>query len=395
MSKLSWSWMVGVLPWRSLSLCPAPASAQVQTPEQFFGFTIGADGELARYPKVLEYFQLLAKQTDRVKYEEIGKTTMGQSVRAGDDQLAGEPEAARPAGGDQPAAGRSARADRRRRGEAGGGRAAVLSALRDDPLDRSGQRPVDPADRAQAGDRDRARPSRRSSTTRWCCWCRRRTPTARCWSSITGTRRRARTQNRVYPDLYHKYAGHDDNRDWFMFTQKETRLMVEKVQNAYKPAITHDMHQQGSTGSRIFVPPFQEPYDVNIHPILAQQQAQVGQAMATALIGEGKEGVAFNEAYDLWTPARQYMVYHGQPRILTEIASVNLADPFVNPAGQGRAARAAGNARQLPEALFEGRLAAVADRRLRLHRGARRHRRTSRSITPSSSPTSTRCTATG
>ena len=56
----------------------APALAQsVPTPEQFFGFKIGADGELARYPKILEYFQLLAKQTDRVKFEELGKTTMG------------------------------------------------------------------------------------------------------------------------------------------------------------------------------------------------------------------------------------------------------------------------------------------------------------------------------
>ena len=58
----------------------APALAQsVPTPEQYFGFKIGADGELARYPKILEYFQLLAKQTDRIKYEELGKTTMGNS----------------------------------------------------------------------------------------------------------------------------------------------------------------------------------------------------------------------------------------------------------------------------------------------------------------------------
>ena len=62
-----------------LSIVSAPASAQVQTPEAFFGFKIGADGELARYPRVLEYFQHLAKQTDRVRYEEIGKTTMGNS----------------------------------------------------------------------------------------------------------------------------------------------------------------------------------------------------------------------------------------------------------------------------------------------------------------------------
>lgn len=134
--------------------------------------------------------------------------------------------------------------------------------------------------------------------------------------------------NRVYPDLYHKYVGHDDNRDWFMFTQKETRLAVE-IQNRYKPIITHDMHQMGSGGARIFVPPFDDPYDPNVHPIVKQAMTAVGQAMASALVAEGKGGVEFLSRYDLWAPARQYMVYHGQPRILTEIASVNLADPIV------------------------------------------------------------------
>ena len=95
---------------------------------------------------------------------------------------------------------------------------------------------------------------------------------------------------RVYPDLYHKYVGHDDNRDWFMFTQKETRMNIELVQNTYKPIITHDMHQQGPNGSRMFVPPFTEPFDPNMHPLLRMGQATVGQAMATALLGERKEG---------------------------------------------------------------------------------------------------------
>ena len=52
-------------------------TAPIQTPEQFFGFRIGQDGELARYPKVLEYLQHLAKESDRVEYEELGKTTLG------------------------------------------------------------------------------------------------------------------------------------------------------------------------------------------------------------------------------------------------------------------------------------------------------------------------------
>src|SRR5215203_6985745 len=65
----------------ALALSSGRMTAQqgVPPPDQFFGFKIGADGELARYPKILEYFQLLATQTDRIKYEELGKTTMGNS----------------------------------------------------------------------------------------------------------------------------------------------------------------------------------------------------------------------------------------------------------------------------------------------------------------------------
>ena len=141
--------------------------------------------------------------------------------------------------------------------------------------------------------------------------------------------------SRIYPDLYHRYTGHDDNRDWFMFTQKETRLSID-IHRDYKPQVTHDMHQMGSRGARIFVPPFRDPYDPNIHPILIEGQAQIGIAMASALIADGKKGIVYNDHYDLWTPARQYMLYHGQPRILTEIASANIADPYVNPDDSGR-----------------------------------------------------------
>ena len=58
----------------------APRAAQsgaAQAPDQFFGIKIGADGELARYPKIVEYLQHLARTTPRVKFEELGKTTMG------------------------------------------------------------------------------------------------------------------------------------------------------------------------------------------------------------------------------------------------------------------------------------------------------------------------------
>src|SRR5262245_8834436 len=60
-----------------LLLASAPqARAAVQTPEQFFGFKIGTDGELARYPKVVEYLQHLAANSERVKFRELGRTTL-------------------------------------------------------------------------------------------------------------------------------------------------------------------------------------------------------------------------------------------------------------------------------------------------------------------------------
>ena len=153
------------------------------------------------------------------------------------------------------------------------------------------------------------------------------------------------------------------------------------MQNKYKPIISHDMHQQGGGGSRIFVPPFTEPFDPNMHPLLRMQQNTVGQAMAHALLSEGKEGVAWEDSYDMWSPARQYMVYHGQPRILTEIASSNLADPVKT--AERPAARPAGIARELPGAVLEGHVDARPAGGLRRHRRARRHDRTSRSTAAS------------
>ena len=121
-----------------------------------------------------------------------------------------------------------------------------------------------------------------------------------------------------------------------MFTQVETRLAVEKIHNALQ-ADHHARHAPAGhrRGSRIFVPPFDDPYDPNVHPILAQGLTSVGQCDGLGA-GRGRQDGASSglARYDLWAPARQYMVYHGQPRILTEIASVDLADPFVNPAGR-------------------------------------------------------------
>ncbi|MQA89396.1 MAG: hypothetical protein GEU90_04055 [Gemmatimonas sp.] len=127
-------------------------------------------------------------------------------------------------------------------------------------------------------------------------------------------------------ELYHPYVGHDNNRDWYTFTQKETQLTVA-AQNDWHPQIVHDVHQMGGNGARIFTPPYTDPAEPNIDPLLIAGVNQLGMYMAAELISDGKKGVVSNAQYDMFTPARAYMHYHGGARILTETASARLATP--------------------------------------------------------------------
>ncbi|MBS1812682.1 MAG: hypothetical protein JST84_31230 [Acidobacteria bacterium] len=130
------------------------------------------------------------------------------------------------------------------------------------------------------------------------------------------------------PELYHHYTGHDNNRDWYAFTQAETQLTVDKILNVWHPNILHDIHQQGANGSRLFVPPYVEPWEPNIDPALIAGVNALGTSMAWELTAQGKSGVSINSSYDAWTPARAYSHYHGALRILSETASARLATPI-------------------------------------------------------------------
>jgi len=136
------------------------------------------------------------------------------------------------------------------------------------------------------------------------------------------------------PWLYHFYAGHDNNRDWYAFTQTETVLTVERAHNAWHPQIVHDVHQMGAYGARIFVPPYIEPWEPNVDPALVTAVTQVGTYMAAELTAAGKKGAVFSGIYDAFTPARAYMHYHGGARVLSETASANLATPVTIPPGR-------------------------------------------------------------
>jgi hypothetical protein len=133
------------------------------------------------------------------------------------------------------------------------------------------------------------------------------------------------------PELYHHYTGHDNNRDWYAFTQVETQMTVGKIHNVWHPQIVHDVHQQGETGTRFFIPPYVEPWEPNVPPMIQAGVNFMGATMAWELTAEGKAGVVINGVYDAWTPARAYQHYHGGIRILSETASARIATPTTVP----------------------------------------------------------------
>ncbi|MCL4523612.1 MAG: M14 family metallopeptidase [Acidobacteria bacterium] len=131
------------------------------------------------------------------------------------------------------------------------------------------------------------------------------------------------------PWLYHKYVGHDNNRDAFMLTQIETRNVIRVLYKDWFPLIFLDEHQMGSSGARIFVPPFTDPINLNQDPLVRAGSSLLGMYMFTALNAAGYEGVEYGRGYPWWYqgPAKNGAWWHNMVGLLTEVASARLASP--------------------------------------------------------------------
>ena len=136
------------------------------------------------------------------------------------------------------------------------------------------------------------------------------------------------------PWLYHHYAGHDDNRDWYMFNLKETRAITKVLYHDWIPQIHIDEHQMGSTGARLFIPPFMDPPLPNVHPLLWRSIALCGMNMAYDLQKNGFQGVVHGRSFTGWYigACDDTSWLHNTIGILSEMASVRVATPiYVEP----------------------------------------------------------------
>jgi len=135
--------------------------------------------------------------------------------------------------------------------------------------------------------------------------------------------------------LYQYYAGHDNNRDWFMLTQAETRIVTEQLYSVWFPQVYWDVHQQGSSRERMFVPPFRDPLNPNLDPAIISGIDALGSRALLDMTRDGLSGVSTGVSYDMWWNGgnRNVPVRHNIIGLLTEAASVRIASPIFLPRG--------------------------------------------------------------
>ncbi len=131
------------------------------------------------------------------------------------------------------------------------------------------------------------------------------------------------------PRLYHKYAGHDNNRDWFMMNLAETRHATRLLYQDWFPQIVYNQHQQPAFPARIFVPPYAEPLNPNIPAAVTAGIHLIGAAIKERLAREGKSGAIAYLGFDGWWNGglRTAPAFHNMHGILTEVAAGVYATP--------------------------------------------------------------------
>jgi hypothetical protein len=135
------------------------------------------------------------------------------------------------------------------------------------------------------------------------------------------------------PEIYHEYVGHDNNRDWFMITQAETRNVSRVLYEEWYPQIVFNHHQTGPFPARITLPPYAEPVNPHIHPQVVRGVNLIGSHMSDRLDAEGKSGALSYTQYDMWWNGGMRLApyFHNMLGILVEVQHNSATPRYVDP----------------------------------------------------------------
>ena len=325
---------------------PAAAAGEIPSPEQFLGHKVGEDRFLAPWPQVVAYLRALDAASDRISIESAGKSTQGNDMvvvvmtsEENQKHLDRYREISR-----RLASPEGLSAEESRALIAEGKTIALVTCSIHSTEVGSTQMALefaydvatsrDPALLSWLNDAilllmPSINPDGQVMVVDW-------------YDKYKGTP----YEGGPMPWIYHVYAGHDDNRDFYMLTQKESQAVNDLLYHRWYPQIFLDEHQMGSTGPRMFVPPQADPLAPEVHSLIFRQADLLGTVMSMRLEEAGKLGVGSDMIYDSYWPGgtRNTAWWKNVTGLLTEVASANIATPIYIEPGELR-----GGVKGLPE----------------------------------------------
>jgi len=315
----------------------APASIDAQsipTPEEFFGHQMGADRQLARWDRLVEYYELLGGLSDRLLVEEVGVSTLGNPFLV----IYGS------------SAANLARIEEIRRMNAvltdprGHSQAQIDEAIENSTVvflqsyalhstevaasqsaaeimylfaTRTDDEMMQILDETLSIFVPGMNPDGNIIVTDW-------------YNQWVGTE----YEGSGPPELYHHYIGHDNNRDAFMQNTVESQYVAQIMFRDFVPQAYIDHHQMGPYTARISLPPYAEPVRPEADPLVWREMAWYGAQMAYKMDEEELVGAIGAAIYSGWGHFGFHWItpFHNIAGMLTESASARLATPlYVHP----------------------------------------------------------------
>lgn len=308
---------------------PVHAQPRIPEPKDLFGFVPGTDYKLASHAQLVEYFHQLAASSDRIIVEEIGKSTLGKpmilALISSEENLQNR-ERYREIARRLALARGVSEADARALAQEGKAIIWIDGGLHATEVAHAQHTP-ELAWWLVTSEEDEARRIRDNAILLLMPnmnpdgldivrdWYYRNLGTP---FEITGT-----------PTLYHHYIGHDNNRDWYMFTQVESQAVARQLYHTWFPQIVYNHHQSSPFPGRIWGPPMKDPVNPNLDPLIVSTINQIGEHMRKRFDEEGKPGYNSGIVFDMWWNGsmRGAPDFHNMAGFLTETALHRYATP--------------------------------------------------------------------
>ncbi|MDN3586662.1 M14 family metallopeptidase [Pedobacter aquatilis] len=295
---------------------------EVPSPKSHFGFDIGDDYQLANYTQTEAYFKKLAETSKRVKLVDIGKTEEGRSQYM---LVVSSPENIKKLDRYKEISQQLAHAEltkEQAKALAQEGKAVVwidggLHATEVVGAHQLIQTAYEFASKTDAETKrilddviilfTHANPDGQELVSDW--YMKEKDPKKRTTSGL--------------PRLYEKYAGHDNNRDFFMLNLKETQNMGRQLFVEWIPQIMYNHHQAGPAGTVVAGPPYRDPFNYVFDATILTSLDAVGAAMHNRMNVEGKPGYTQRggSVFSTWYNGglRTTTYFHNMIGLLTEI----------------------------------------------------------------------------